>query len=173
MTVPVTRTLESVLRDALRPGNPLRVVVGVYSTLESTDPRYANVEINGQVLTLPNLNGTPASAAGSPAYVLADNTRMWVLGTVTEDAAGGTIGPPGPTGPAGPTGPTGPAGSAGAQGPKGDAGGAAGPAARRARPARQAPPGPGFPLAAPRAKCSRKTPEPTSTPTGWPRQQPP
>ena len=121
-TVPATRTLESVLRDALRPGNPLRVIVGTYATPASSDPRYANVEINGQALTIPNLNATPAHAAGSPAYVLADNTRMWVLGTVSDEPASGSVGPEGPQGPAGPAGPTGPAGStgpAGAAGPEG------------------------------------------------------
>jgi hypothetical protein len=132
MTVPASRTLESVLRDALASGNPLRIIVGVYESPASTDPRYANIAINGQPVTIPNLNGITAPAAGSPAYVLADNTRMWVLGTVTTQAGGsGTPGPQGPAGPAGPAGPqgdtgatgaTGPQGPAGPQGPKGDIG---------------------------------------------------
>jgi Collagen triple helix repeat (20 copies) len=129
VTVPASRTLESVLRDALRPGNPLRLVVGTYADPPSSDPRYANVEIAGQAVTIPNLNGMPAPATGSPAYVLADNSRMWVIGTVTEQAGGSGSGPPGPQGPAGPQGPTGPVGAQGPAGPAGETGpqGATGP----------------------------------------------
>ena len=135
MTVPASRSLEAVLRQALAPGNPLRIIVGTYTTPASTDPRYVTVEISGEPFSVPNLNGTPAPAAGSPAYVLADNTRMWTLGTVTDVAqssGGGSAGPPGPTGPAGPTGATGTAGPQGLPGATGATGatgpqGAAGP----------------------------------------------
>jgi hypothetical protein len=83
--VPVTRTLGAVLRRALEPGNPLRMVIGTYADPPSADPRYANVELAGEVYLVPQLNALPAPAAGSPAYILADNTRMWVLGTVTTE----------------------------------------------------------------------------------------
>ena len=128
MTVPATRTLENVLREALRTGNPLRLTIGEYVDPPSTDPRYANVEISGQPVTIPNLNGMPAPESGSPAYVLADNSRMWVIGTVTEQAGGsgggppGAQGPPGPAGPSGPVGPQGPTGPTGQTGPQGATG---------------------------------------------------
>ena len=135
MTVPQSRTLEAVLRHGLAPSNELRIIVGTYAD-PSDDPRYANIEINGTVLTIPNLNGTTPQAQGTPAYVLADNTRMWLLGTVTSQpvggGGGGEAGPPGPTGPtgpAGPSGPTGPAGPAGTPGPQGDPGTAGPPGA--------------------------------------------
>jgi hypothetical protein len=141
---PATRSLEAVLRTALDTRGQLRVVAAEYADPPAADARYARVIIHGQTLTLPNLNGAPPPAAGSVAYVLADDSRMWVLGTVTATASAGTPGPAGPAGPegpegdAGPAGPTGatgatgaagPAGSAGAQGPKGDPGiqGPAGP----------------------------------------------
>jgi Collagen triple helix repeat (20 copies) len=117
MSTPATRSLEGVLRTALTPGNRLRVLVGTYASPPAADARYAHVTINDQSLTIPNLNGATAGAAGDPAYVLADDTRMWVLGAIT--AGAGTPGPPGPTGPTGPAGPTGPTGP---QGPKGDTG---------------------------------------------------
>jgi hypothetical protein len=126
--VPVTRTLPAVLRRALEPGNPLRVIVGTYSTAASSDLRYANVDLSGETYHLPQLNGRAVQPAGTTAYVLADNLRMWVLGTVTETPSAG--GPPGPQGPAGATGPAGPAGPAGPTGATGAPGqtGATGPA---------------------------------------------
>jgi hypothetical protein len=122
MTVPATRSLPAVLRRALEPGNPLRVTVGTYTTPASTDPRYATINLAGATYTLPQLNGIAAQPDGTPAYILADNTRMWVLGTVTATAGGGAIGPPGPEGPAGPRGPAGPTGQTGPAGPTGPPG---------------------------------------------------
>lgn len=134
MSTPATRTLESVLRDALAPGNPLRIIVGTYtdppaSDAPASDARYAHVTVNGQALTIPNLNGVPQGTAGTPVYVLADTTRMWVLGAVTPTASAGPPGPTGPAGPAGATGATGPAGPTGPAGADGAAGatGATGP----------------------------------------------
>ena len=144
MTVPASRTLEAVLRQGLAPGNELRIIVATYAD-PSPDPRYANVEINGQVVTIPNLNGAPAQDAGTVAYVLADNTRLWVLGTVTDTPpTGGGDGTQGPPGPAGPTGPAGPAGT---PGPKGDTGapgttGATGPQGNPGPPGATGPEGP-------------------------------
>jgi len=125
VSTPATRTLEAVLRTGLAPGNPLRILVGIYDDTPADDGRYVNVVIAGESLTVPNLNGVPAGAAGDPVFVLADNTRMWVLGTVTPTGAVGPPGPEGPEGPSGPAGPTGPAGTAGvtgATGPPGPAG---------------------------------------------------
>lgn len=93
MSTPATRSLEVVLRRALAPGNQLRILVGEYAATPSADPRYVNVELDGQTLAIPNLNGAPAGGPGDPAYVLADTARMWVLGTIT--ASGG----PAPSGP--------------------------------------------------------------------------
>ena len=129
MSTPATRTLETVLRTALAPGNPLRVLVGTYDDTPPADGRYANVILNGEALTIPNLNGAPAGEPGSPVYVLADNTRMWVLGDVTPTGNQGPPGPEGPTGPAGPAGPAGPTGPTGATGPTGPAGATGAPGA--------------------------------------------
>lgn len=119
MSVPATRSLELVLRRALAPDNRLRILVGEYASSAPPDSRYAKVILGGQTLTIPNLNGVPAGAAGDVVYVLADNARMWVLGTVTPTAMSG---PPGPEGPQGEPGPQGPKGDTGAQGAKGDTG---------------------------------------------------
>lgn len=94
MTVPATRSLEAVLRTAVAPRNTLRVIAAEYAGTPPADNRHANVIINGQTLTLPNLNGVPAGTIGDVCYVLADDTRMWVLGSVTPTS--GTVGPPGP-----------------------------------------------------------------------------
>jgi hypothetical protein len=83
VTVPASRTLANVLRAQLATGNALRILVGTYADPPSSDPRYANIEISGEPVLVPNLNGLPARPAGTPAYLLADNTRIWVLGTVT------------------------------------------------------------------------------------------
>jgi hypothetical protein len=130
MTVPATRTLAAVLRRALDTDTGLRMIVGTYGT-PSTDRRYATVELAGGTYTIPQLNGMAAPPAGAPAYLLADNTRMWAVGTVTTTPpAGGGGGATGPVGPTGPTGPAGPAGPTGGTGPAGPAGttGATGPA---------------------------------------------
>lgn len=82
MTVPASRTLASVLRAQLATGPALRIIVGTYTDPPSADTKYAHVTINGQAFTIPNLNAAPAQPAGTPAYLLADNTRVWVLGTV-------------------------------------------------------------------------------------------
>jgi hypothetical protein len=84
---PASRSLEAVLRRALVPDPGLRVLIGEYAATPSPDPRYANVELDGVTLSIPNLNGAPAGTTGDPAYVLADAGRMWVLGTVTASAA--------------------------------------------------------------------------------------
>lgn len=139
MSTPASRSLQQVLRGALDVRGRLRVLVGEYAATQPADNRYANVVVNGVQLTVPNLNGVPAGAAGSVVYLLADDTRLWVLGTVLPAATAGPPGPQGPAGPAGPagaqgppgaTGAQGPAGATGAQGPKGDTGdtGAQGPA---------------------------------------------
>jgi hypothetical protein len=130
--VPATRTLAAVLRRALDTDPGLRMILGAYGT-PSTDRRYATVELAGATYTIPQLNGMAPPPAGTPAYVVADNTRMWALGTVTSTPAsggGGTAGPTGPTGPTGPAGPTGQAGPAGPPGATGTAGptGTTGPA---------------------------------------------
>jgi hypothetical protein len=130
MTVtPVTRSLEAVLRTALTPGGTLRIVAATYAATTPADRRYADVVINGQTVRAPNLNGVPQGVSGTVCYLLADDSRMWVLGA---PAPAATAGPPGPQGPAGPTGSTGPAGPTGPQGPAGATGstgaaGAAGP----------------------------------------------
>jgi hypothetical protein len=80
---PATRRLEIVLRNALAPADSLRVLVATYDSTPSADPRYANIVLDGQALTVPNLNAVPAGAPGAPVYVLAENSRMWVLGAVT------------------------------------------------------------------------------------------
>lgn len=85
MSTPASRSLEFVLRRALAPVGQLRVLVGTYGTA-SSDPRYANVVIDGQTFVVPNLNGASAGAPGTVAYVLADHGRMWLLGTVTSTA---------------------------------------------------------------------------------------
>jgi hypothetical protein len=83
VSVPATRSLEIVLRDRLAPRSTLRVLVGEYAATPSADLRYVNVVLDGETLAIPSLNGAPAGGVGDPAYVLADNARMWVLGTVT------------------------------------------------------------------------------------------
>ena len=113
MSTPATRSLEAVLRSALDTRGELRVIAAEYSATPPPDHRYASVIVNGATITVPNLNGMPPPAAGSVAYLLADDTRLWCLGTVTPTSSGGGTGPAGPAGPAGPTGPTGPAGPAG------------------------------------------------------------
>lgn len=83
MSTPATRSLQVVLRQALAPTDTLRVLVATYDTTPSADPRYANIVLDGQALTVPNLNAVPAGTPGSPVYVLANNSQMWVLGAVT------------------------------------------------------------------------------------------
>jgi hypothetical protein len=83
MTVPATRSLQAVLRTALNgEQGALRMIVAEYAAPPHPDLRYVNVLINGQAVTVPNLNAAPPGPAGAVAYLLADNTRMWCLGTV-------------------------------------------------------------------------------------------
>jgi hypothetical protein len=79
--IPATRSLPAVLRAALDQATPLRVLVGTYAAAQPSDLRYANVTINGQILKVPNLNAIPP-APGAVVYLLADDTRLWVLGTI-------------------------------------------------------------------------------------------
>ena len=114
---PATRSLDAVLRAALSGPGGLRILTGAYAAAQPPDRRYGNVVINGATVTAPNLNGVPQGAAGAVCYVLADDSRMWILGAPAPTAAAGPAGPkgdPGPQGPAGAQGPQGPAGPSGA-----------------------------------------------------------
>lgn len=102
---PATRTLDAVLRTALDRSGGLRVLVGAYAASQPTDHRKVNVVIGGATVAVPNLNGTAPGAAGSVCYVLADDTRMWVLGQTAATSSGGAggaatflsgVGAPGP-----------------------------------------------------------------------------
>ncbi len=81
MSVPAGRSLEAVLADALSQPAGLRLLVGTFAA-PPADTRYANVTIGGAVVKIPRLKGAVVGAAGTVAYVLADGTRMIVLGTV-------------------------------------------------------------------------------------------
>lgn len=81
MSIPVTRTLEHVLAEALSQPGGLRLVVGTFGAA-SADARYANVVVGGATLKVPRLKGGTIGAAGTVAYLLADQTRLLVLGTV-------------------------------------------------------------------------------------------
>jgi hypothetical protein len=83
--IPVTRTLDVVLRDALSPEPGLRLVVGTLGT-PLTGPEanaYANVVIDGATVKVPKLRQATVPGAGGPAYVLASKDFMLYLGTVT------------------------------------------------------------------------------------------
>ena len=87
-SVPASRSLETVLRGALtEPGSTLRVIAGTYDSPPSADARYANVVINGEHLTIPNLNAQAAGVPGQLVYVLADRSHMWVIGQMREISA--------------------------------------------------------------------------------------
>jgi len=84
---PASRTLDAVLRGAMSQPGGLRVLVGAYASSTPADRRYVNVVLGGATVTVPNLNGVAQGTAGTVCYVLADDTRMWALGTVTPTAA--------------------------------------------------------------------------------------
>jgi len=86
---PASRTLDAVLRGALDQPGGLRVLVGTYAASQPSDRRYANVTLGGTTVTVPNFNGTAPGASGTVCYVLADDTRMWVLGTLAASGSSG------------------------------------------------------------------------------------
>jgi hypothetical protein len=135
MSVPATRSLPVVLREALTQPTPLSLVTATAGPALSGDDAnaYANVVIGGDTIKAPRLAGTDVPPEGDVSYLLQSDDFLLHLGTCSTDpsSSGGTgppgpEGPPGPTGPAGPTGPTGPAGADGAPGVGVPAGGATG-----------------------------------------------
>lgn len=99
---PASRSLDAVLRGALGGPGGLRVIVGTYAATQPADNRYANVVLGAATVTVPNLNGVPPGATGRVCYVLADDSRMWVLGTLNVATPGAAqtflsgTGPPAP-----------------------------------------------------------------------------
>ena len=81
MTVPATRSLTAVLRDALNNTPAVRLVVGQFA---APDPSaaYCNVTIQGQTLRIPKLFGVTATQ-GKPAYLLATKDQLICIGTVS------------------------------------------------------------------------------------------
>jgi hypothetical protein len=137
-TVPATRSLTAVLRDALNNPPAVQLTVAEFGAADPSNA-YCNVILRGETTRVPKLQAATATT-GDPAYLLTTKDFILCLGAVSATpGSGGAQGPPGPAGPAGPagpqgdpgpTGPTGPTGATGAtgpQGPKGDTG-ATGPA---------------------------------------------
>ena len=86
MSVPASRMLDSVLREALAEGDEARLVLGTGGATIPPPEGYAyvNVVIGGQTVKLPRLSGVAAPTVGAVAYVLATRNFMLYLGTVTK-----------------------------------------------------------------------------------------
>lgn len=81
MSIPPTRTLPIVLRHLTRPGDPVRLIIAT-ATGTATPTTHVSVDIQGETLVIPKLSGVTVTA-GDPVYVLATNTFMLAIGTVT------------------------------------------------------------------------------------------
>lgn len=78
-TVPYTRTLPYVLREALaRPA--LSAIVAEVTAIP--DAASVTVDIAGNTVTIPRLASYTAPVVGEPAYILAGPSLMIALGTV-------------------------------------------------------------------------------------------
>lgn len=97
MSVPLTRSLPVVLREALGPssdhaeslsaGPGITLLVGTCGNAIAapTGNAYVDVVINGAHVTVPKLNGAKF-ATGAPAYLLTAGDFMLYLGTVSTTA---------------------------------------------------------------------------------------
>lgn len=82
MSVPFTRTLPYVLRDAIKGAETsgLRLMVG--TVVSSPDARHIVVSIQGQNFTVPRLKSYNPANAGDPAYLLVGPSLLLAIGTV-------------------------------------------------------------------------------------------
>lgn len=86
MSVPASRTLENVLRDAFRPdGDTVTLILATGGTVIAAPEgnAYVNVVMNGQTVKVPKLRQATGPAVGGPAYLLATRNFILYIGTVT------------------------------------------------------------------------------------------
>jgi hypothetical protein len=84
MTIPLTRSLPAVLRDALGEEPALHLLIGECGTAIAapTGNAYVNVVINGVTVRVPRLSGSQFFP-GAPAYLLAVGDALLYLGPVS------------------------------------------------------------------------------------------
>jgi hypothetical protein len=85
MSVPASRTLGPVLRDALKgSGDAVELVLGTGGSVLAAPEgnAYVNVVIGGQTVKVPRLSGAVVPEVGGPAYVLRTRNFILYLGTV-------------------------------------------------------------------------------------------
>jgi predicted RecA/RadA family phage recombinase len=82
VTTPATRTLTSVLRTALQPGDQVRLLVGTAASTPAGEHDHLNVTIEGVTVSVPKLKGVTVTV-GAPVYLLATSTMMLAIGTVS------------------------------------------------------------------------------------------
>ena len=84
MSVPFTRTLPYVLREQLKAGQQLKLLIG--EVVSSPDTRSVQIVVDGQTLTIPRLTTVNAPTPGDPEYVLVGPSRMIAIGSVGDSA---------------------------------------------------------------------------------------
>jgi len=82
LSVPFTRSLPYVLRDAIKSAETggLRLMVG--TVVSTPDARHVVVSIQGQNFTVPRLKSYNAPTVGDPAYLLVGPSLLLAIGTV-------------------------------------------------------------------------------------------
>lgn len=81
-TIPVTRSLTAVLRDALDNAPAVRLLVGQFASTPDPSNAYCSVVLQGTTLRLPILRGA-IETPGAPAYLLATKDFILCIGGVT------------------------------------------------------------------------------------------
>ena len=85
MSVPATRLLPAVLRDALTQEQPLKLVIAIGGAVitGAAGNAYVNVVIGGQTVKVPKLRQATSPPVGGVAYLLQSNDLLLYIGTVT------------------------------------------------------------------------------------------
>lgn len=85
MSVPVTRVLETVLRDQLNTEQPLRLIVAkTGAALTGGEANaYVNVVIEGVTVKVPKLRQATVPSVGAVAYLLQSKDLLLYIGTVS------------------------------------------------------------------------------------------
>jgi hypothetical protein len=84
VSVPASRTLPAVLRQSLRSGDAVELVLATGGAVLAPPEgnAYVNVVLGGQTIKVPKLWQATSPAVGGPAYLLVTRNFILYLGTV-------------------------------------------------------------------------------------------
>ena len=80
MSVPYTRTLPYVLREALAEPSGVRFLVGTVVSIPNA--QHLVVSVQGQNITVPRLRSYSTAAAGDPVFLLVSPALILAIGSV-------------------------------------------------------------------------------------------